>query len=229
MGNDKYINYYIETLTATMTDCVIRNVSMQANAKITDEVVKEQIEKIDVLTKSNDELKQVIEELKQNNNKVDNEVIQNLKVKVAESELNVSNLTNQLTELNNKYRDYDSVRNQATHVDTFKSELIRAREETNKTRGELEVKINSLISENNGKIEALNGQHEKNISLLIQKHETEKSVFNSKVEELVSKIEYLQLPPAKRKKIDELNKEATPTVLTDLVGVDGVIKDGGTF
>ena len=229
MGNDKYINYYIETLTATMTDCVIRNVSMQANAKITDEVVKEQIEKIDVLTKSNDELKQVIEELKQNINKADNETIQNLKVKVAESELNVSNLTNQLTELNNKYRDYDSVRNQATHVDTFKSELIKAREETNKTRGELEVKINSLISENNGKIEALNGQHEKNISLLIQKHETEKSVFNSKVEELVSKIEYLQLPPAKRKKIDELNKEATPTVLTDLVGVDGVIKDGGTF
>ena len=229
MGNDKYINYYIETLTATMTDCVIRNVSMQANAKITDEVVKEQIEKIDVLTKSNDELKQVIEELKQNINKADNETIQNLKVKVAESELSVSNLTNQLSELNTKYRDYDSVRNQATHVDTFKSELIRAREETNKTRGELEIKINSLISENNGKIEALNGQHEKNISLLIQKHETEKSIFNSKVEELVSKIEYLQLPPAKRKKIDELNKEATPTVLTDLVGVDGVIKDGGTF
>jgi chromosome segregation ATPase len=202
---------------------------MQANAKITDEVVKEQIEKVDVLTKSNDELKQVIEELKQNINKADNETIQNLKVKVAESELNVSNLTNQLTELNTKYRDYDSVRNQATHVDTFKSELIKAREETNKTRGELEIKINSLISENNGKIEALNGQHEKNISLLIQKHETEKSIFNSKVEELVSKIEYLQLPPAKRKKIDELNKEATPTVLTDLVGVDGVIKDGGTF
>ncbi len=229
MGNDKYINYYIETLTATMTDCVIRNVSMQANAKITDEVVKEQIEKVDVLTKSNDELKQIIEELKQNINKADNETIQNLKVKVAESELNVSNLTNQLSELNTKYRDYDSVRNQATHVDTFKSELIKAREETNKTRGELEIKINSLISENNGKIEALNGQHEKNISLLIQKHETEKSAFNSKVEELVSKIEYLQLPPAKRKKIDELNKEATPTVLTDLVGVDGVIKDGGTF
>lgn len=229
MGNDKYINYYIETLTATMTDCVIRNVSMQANAKITDEVVKEQIEKVDVLTKSNDELKQIIEELKQNINKADNETIQNLKVKVAESELNVSNLTNQLSELNIKYRDYDSVRNQATHVDTFKSELIKAREETNKTRGELEIKINSLISENNGKIEALNGQHEKNISLLIQKHETEKSAFNSKVEELVSKIEYLQLPPAKRKKIDELNKEATPTVLTDLVGVDGVIKDGGTF
>jgi hypothetical protein len=202
---------------------------MQANAKITDEVVKEQIEKVDVLTKSNDELKQVIEELKQNINKADNETIQNLKVRVAESELNVSNLTNQLTELNTKYRDYDSVRNQATHVDTFKSELIKAREETNKTRGELEIKINSLISENNGKIEALNGHNEKNISLLIQKHETEKSVFNSKVEELVSKIEYLQLPPAKRKKIDELNKEATPTVLTDLVGVDGVIKDGGTF
>lgn len=229
MGNDKYINYYIETLTATMTDCVIRNVSMQANAKITDEVVKEQIEKVDVLTKSNDELKQIIEELKQNINKADNETIQNLKVKVAESELNVSNLTNQLSELNTKYRDYDSVRNQATHVDTFKSELIKAREETNKTRGELEIKINSLISENNGKIEALNGQHEKNISLLIQKHETEKSAFNSKVEELVSKIEYLQLPPAKRKKIDELNKQIEPEIVTDPGELSSPIKDGGSF
>jgi len=56
MGNEKYLNYYIETLTTTMTDCVIRNVSMQANAKITDEVVKEQSEKLDALVKSNAEL-----------------------------------------------------------------------------------------------------------------------------------------------------------------------------
>ena len=56
MGNEKYLNYYIETLTSTVTDCVIRNVSMQANAKVTDEVIKEQGEKIESLLESNAEL-----------------------------------------------------------------------------------------------------------------------------------------------------------------------------
>jgi hypothetical protein len=36
MANEKYLNYYIETMTTTLTDCVVRNISMQANAKITD-------------------------------------------------------------------------------------------------------------------------------------------------------------------------------------------------
>ena len=36
MNNEKYLNYYIETLTATLTDCVVRNVSLQANAKVTE-------------------------------------------------------------------------------------------------------------------------------------------------------------------------------------------------
>lgn len=229
MANEKYLNYYIETLTATMTDCVVRNVSMQANAKITEDVVKEQQGRIENLVKENDELSQVVEQLKQNNDKVDSDTIQNLKNRVLETESVVTKLTGQLTELGNKYRDYDSVKNQATHVDTFKMELIRAREETNKVRGELEAKLNSSISEAVGKVDALTEQHEKSIKSLIQNHETEKSVLNSKVDELVSKIEYLQLPPAKRKKIDELNKEDTTTILTSLVSVDGVIKDGGTF
>ena len=35
MGNEKYLNYYVEVLTNTMTDAVVRNISLQANAKIT--------------------------------------------------------------------------------------------------------------------------------------------------------------------------------------------------
>ena len=60
MGNEKYLNYYIETLTATMTDCVVRNVSMQANAKVTEEIVNEQ-------TKLIDELQNELQVLKENN------------------------------------------------------------------------------------------------------------------------------------------------------------------
>lgn len=241
MGNEKYLNYYIETLTTTMTDCVIRNVSMQANAKITDEVVKEQGEKIEALVKLNNELQETIQSLKQANAANENNVIQELRNKLGEKEQLVAQQSNDINELRNKhskeleelttkFRDYDSVKNQATHVETFKSELIRAREETNRVRTELENRINSINAETNGKISGINEENEKNVRLLIQKHETEKSNLNNKITELTEKIEYLQLPPAKRKKIDEqLNREVVSTTITGLVDTEGVLKDGGTF
>jgi chromosome segregation ATPase len=241
MANEKYLNYYIETLTATMTDCVVRNVSMQANQKITDDVVKEQSEKLEALARSNNELQSLIEELEQANASNENNVIQELRNKLDEKEklvskqsTDINELANkhrvELEELNTKFRDYESVKNQATHVETFKGELIRAREETNRVRTELENRINSINAENNGKIDGINQENDKNVKLLTQKHETEKSNLNDTIKSLTEKIEYLQLPPAKRKKIEEqLNKEVAPTAITSLVGADGELKDGGSF
>ncbi len=229
MANEKYLNYYVETLTSTMTDCVIRNISMQANAKITDEVVKEQSEKIDALVKSNLELQKTIQDLKENSESNQSKAVQELENKLSESEKLVTKLSADVNNLNSKhrteidelitkFRDYDSVKNQATHVETFKGELVRAREETNQVRSEFEVKMN-----------ALNVQYENNVNSLIQKHEIEKSEYNNRIDELLAKIDYLQLPPSKRKKIDELNKEVEPTTLTSLIGTNGPVKDGGTF
>jgi DNA repair exonuclease SbcCD ATPase subunit len=240
MANEKYLNYYIETLTTTMTDCVVRNISMQANAKITDEVVKEQSEKIDALVKINGDLQNTIKELQETNASNESTTVQELKNKLLESEKLVTKLGNdinesnskhrtEIDELTSKFRDYDSVKNQAGHVETFKGELVRAREETNQVRSELESRINALASENTGKINALIEQNDRTVKELIQKHETEKSEYNNKIDELIAKIDYLQLPPAKRKKIDELNKEVVPTTLTGLIDTDGPIKDGGSF
>jgi hypothetical protein len=108
--------------------------------------------------------------------------------------------------------------------------LIRAREETNRVRIELENVINFTKAENNGKINGITEQNENNVKQLIQKHETEKSNLNNKIAELVEKIEYLQLPPAKRRKIEEqLNKEVVSTNIISLVDTESVLKDGGTF
>jgi len=241
MGNEKYLNYYIETLTATMTDCVVRNVSMQANQKITDEIVKEQTEKIEALAKLNEELQEAVQQLKLANSTNESSVVQELKNKLNEKEQLVSKQTNDINELNNKhrveleelntkFRDYDSIKNQAIHVETFKSELIKAREETNRVRSELENRINSINAETNGKIQGISEENEKNVRMLIQKHETEKINLSNTITSLTEKIEYLQLPPAKRKKIEEqLNKEVVSTTITSLVGVDGELKDGGSF
>jgi hypothetical protein len=222
MGNEKYLNYYIETLTSTVTDCVIRNVSMQANAKVTDEVIKEQSEKIDALTKLNADLQKSVQDLKNINTSNESAVVQDLKNKLVESEKTTNNLRNDINELTTKYRDYDSIKNQSTHVETFKSELIKAREETNRVRTELETKVNSLVSENAGKISALTEQHDKDIARLNEKHDKQ-------VKELTDKIDYLQLPPAKRKKIDELNKQIEPEIVTDPGELSSPIKDGGSF
>ncbi len=225
MGNEKYLHYYIETLTSTVTDCVIRNVSMQANAKVTDEVIKEQSEKIESLLESNAELKKAVQDLKNLNSTNENAVVQDLKNKLGESEKLATNLRNDINEMTTKYRDYDSIKNQSIHVETFKSELIKAREETNKVRAELETKINSLVSENAGKISALTEQHDKDIARLTEQHD-------KKVNELTDKIDYLQLPPAKRKKIDEAKAAQTVVVsaeLEELVVSDEIIKDGGSF
>ena len=182
MGNEKYLNYYIETLTSTMTDCVIRNVSMQANAKITDEVVKEQSEKIDELVKVNSDLQTSIQNLKNANITNENNTINQLNQKVSDLENKLTSQKQEHDELINKFRDYDSVKNQATHVETFKSELIKARDETNRVRTELENRINSINAETNGKISGINAENEKYVGQLIQKHETEKAGLNNKIE-----------------------------------------------
>ncbi len=108
-------------------------------------------------------MKKAVQDLKNLNSTNENAVVQDLKNKLGESEKLATNLRNDINEMTTKYRDYDSIKNQSIHVETFKSELIKAREETNKIRAELETKINSLVSENAGKISALTEQHDKDI------------------------------------------------------------------
>ena len=208
MENEKYVKYYIEILTNTMNDCVLRNVSMQANAKITDDVVKEQAKKIENLSSSLKEYEEAFNKLKQEQSANENTTIKNLKEKSDQKDVEMAKLQNQLNELMNKYRDYDSVKSQITHIDTFKSELIKAREEILRNRNE----------------------HETEIGVLTKKHEEEKLQLKKQLDDLDAKIEYLQLTPAKRKKIDELNKGASIVSVVETANDDGVAtKDGGSF
>ena len=170
MSNENYVNHYVEILTSTMTDAVIRNISLQANAKISESVIAEQQGKIDKLN----------------------------------SEINtIESLQSKVHELNGMKAEYENIKHQANHVDTFRSELIKERELHQQTRNDYELKIQEL-----------NGN------------------YDLKIQELNEKIEYLQLTPAKRKKIDDSKltpivevTEGTPT----LFNIDTTIKDGGSF
>ena len=176
MENGNYVNHYVEILTATMTDAVVRNISLQANAKVTDEILNEQITVIE-------NLKQEIENL--NNGKSSNEI--NLKQTINEHLSKISNLEKQLNNINNLKSEYENVKHQVQHIDTFRNELIKEREEHQKTR----------------------------------------SGYEKAIKKLNDQIEYLQLSPSKRKKIDEAN-EVKQEVKTESKTKEE-IKDAGTF
>ena len=172
MNNEKYLNYYIETMTATLTDCVVRNVSLQANAKVTEEVINEQSKLIEELRLSSEQKNnsdvQLIDELRNENGK----------------------LNNTINQLNIFKKQYDDVKNQVNHIETFRNELIKSRKETEDVRSEM----------------------------------------SKVIDELNSKIDYLQLTPAKRKKIDSLNKpEETNTIIEVFSEPFSKAEDGGTF
>lgn len=204
MANEKYLNYYIECLTSTMTDCVVRNISMQANAKITDDVIQEQSKKIEDMLSVLNEKQKEIESFKTNKINNENNLINDLNNRVNQKDSEITRITNEINELKNKYKDYDNIKNQATHVDTFRKELVKSREETNNLRDD----------------------YEKKIDVLIKKYDKEKEVFKKQILDLNAKIDYLQLPPAKRKKIDGLNKEV---VVSPAIETGDVSEDGGTF
>lgn len=231
MGNEKYLNYYIETMTSTMTDCVIRNVSMQANAKVTEEVIGEQTSKIEGLTKALNEHQLMLKEIEDRNSANESSIIQDMQNKLNDGNNQIQKLQSDLNDLNSKYRDYDSVKNQATHVDTFKNELLKAREETQNVRGELQRKLDELTSTSTNRLNELSNElatkHKNEIESLLNKQKEESLSVDKKVAELLAQIEYLQLPPAKRKKLDELNKQES--VVTQIVDTDSTVKDGGSF
>ena len=174
MSNENYVNHYVEILTSTMTDAVIRNISLQANAKISEGVIAEQQGKIDRLIS---EVKNYTDNINGTNEQHRN---------------TIESLQNQVNELSGMKAEYENIKHQANHVDTFRNELIRERELHQQTRNDYDLKI----------------------------------------KELNEKIEYLQLTPAKRKKIDDSKVAPTVEVIEEtltLFNIDTTIKDGGSF
>jgi chromosome segregation ATPase len=150
MSNQNYVNHYIDILTGTMTDAIIRNVSLQATAKINEEVLNNHQNELEQLRNGN---------------------------------------VGQISQLNN---EITSLRQQLDHLDTFRNELIRERVEHDKT----------------------------------------KSNYEETIKGLKDRIEFLQLTPAKRSKIEAKTiklPEPEPEVFEPAIELVTTTKDGGSF
>jgi DNA repair exonuclease SbcCD ATPase subunit len=222
MDNQKYLNYYVEILTGTMTDAVIRNVSLQANARVTDEVLKDQVKRNEDLIQQVDNLNDQIKELKLTNEQSENQRIADLENKNKGHLDRIGDLEKQLNDLNRIQNEYDNVKNQVSHLESFRSELVKTREE-NKT---LQQTNNDIISKMQTDQDAL-------VKKLVEEHELI-------IKKLNEKIDYLQLTPAKRKKVDaekalvveQIKADLNVTPKAKIFKVEPpamVVKDGGSF
>jgi chromosome segregation ATPase len=211
MSNEKYVNVYVETMTNTLTDAIVRNISLQANAKINEDIIKDQSERIGQLENLVNQttegqgaeietLKGIIEEMTTvvndtNKIKSENESIKSVLNGHLET---IGQLNKKVAEFETLKSEYENVKHQVNHVDTFRNELAKERDAHEATRIELLNRINDLENEHNDVVSTLNDQ-----------------------------IEYLQLTPAKRKKIDEM--KSTLVDIDDSNKSNKVTKDGGSF
>ena len=131
MSENNYYNYYVETLTNTMTDAIIRNVSLQASVKVNEELVKEYDETIQLLDAEIGKLNEQLENEREVKNQSENSRVRELENQVLElnSELNV---------LRNMKKEVEDNKHQIQHVETFRKELLLSRKENEELKKEIE-------------------------------------------------------------------------------------------
>lgn len=201
MGNEKFVNYYIEGLISTLNDCLVRNISLQANDRISKEIIEGHSTKIESLNGTVGALSVDLENAKKQQSDSNNERYQNLENSIKDHLNTITKLNGEISQLNTMKSEYENVKHQVQHVDTFRTELTKTREELNNVRNEYEKKIVDLNSS-----------------------------YELQIKELNEKIDYLQLTPAKRKKIEEVKKETVDTPTIDVFSSsEDILKDGGSF
>lgn len=138
--SEKYLNYYVELLSSTVNDVVLRNISLQANSRISEDVIAEQQQQIQDLTAKSE----------QASNSINNSIAEHKNV--SENYQNtINDLNSKINTLNQLASEYENSKHQIAHVDTFRNELIKARKETEDMKDYYE----NIISELNDKIKYL--------------------------------------------------------------------------
>jgi len=223
MGNEKFVNYYIENLITTMNDCLIRNISLQVNERISKEAIEDQVKAIENLKDTIGSLQKENQSLQDSKQVSDQEKYQNLENSIREHLNTIKGLNEQIAEADKLKNEYENVKHQVQHVDTFRNELTKTREEFDRSKNEYENKINDLKNNYENTIRDLKNGNENAIRDLKNGHE-------NVIKELTDKIDYLQSTPAKRKKLDDDKVSVTPTENTlEVFTKSDITKDGGSF
>jgi chromosome segregation ATPase len=205
MSQEKYVEQYLDILTKTMQDSIIKNISLQANLKVTEGIMKELQESSSSTIKS---LQTKVDELtvaittsqKELASFKDSRIITE-NAKVQQLQTTVDDLRKKLIDYEMIKKEYEEVKHQVQHIDTFRNELSKTRDELQNIGNVHKIEIEKIKSE-----------------------------YENTIKELNDQIIYLKLTPAKRKKIDEAKAaQENSLVEEEPVVTDEIIKDGGSF
>lgn len=131
MNDDRYINHYLKVVNSTLSESVLRNVSLQASANFIDEVFGEmQAEK--------EALRSELQAMGEKLNKI-----------ISERDSTAEQKKKQSEEFAKSKNEVGHIRQQLSHMETFRSQLIES-EKTIRAKDaeieELKKKIESLQS-----------------------------------------------------------------------------------
>ena len=222
MNNEKYISYYMESLTNSLNDCFAKNLSMQANARISDEVILEQSKLIEELQRYS----QIGENEKAGN-------IASLNGIVEEKNRIINGLNSELERLKAVESHYENIKHQLNHLESTRNELVSAREQHH-------IEISTLKENHQNEISKLNADNDSKlleISTLKENYQNEIFQLNtnhqSKLLEISKQIETIKTPSAKTKKkvveVEPKAEEVKKVTLSLVKPIDDAIRDGGSF
>lgn len=184
MNNERFFNHYVEILNSTLHDALGKNIVFQAQAKIASE-------DIESLTSTLKELKEELTEY--------GDLRQNIESKNLE-------FSKKCLELKDALDERDLARQDASHIETFKNELLLARNDVAKLTYEKELLIKN-ISDVESLEKELNIANEKNLE------------YKLEIKELKEEIKYLKMTPAQRRKYDAKKLQQNEVIS----------EDGGSF
>jgi hypothetical protein len=200
MNNEKYINYYIETLTASLNECIMRNLSLQANAKVTDDIINEQSKMIGELESYRDR------SVNSGNQQIEILVAQNL-----EKDRIISGMNNEMDRLRVVEQHYEISKSDSRHLETTRNELLRARED------------------HRNELSSLATAHENKVSELTTTYEDKVSKLENKLSELVKTPAKPKKKNDEVKNVPEIKKVNLSIVSNTLETPMEEIRDGGSF
>jgi hypothetical protein len=128
-SNEKYINYYVELLGSTLNDAVLRNISLQANAKLSQDVLQENKDR-------EQELLAQINDLTNNRSEQEKKYVE----EIAALNTALFEVQSKLDGLNQSKVEYDNAKHQLAHLDTFRNELIKSQKELGELKNQLTEK-----------------------------------------------------------------------------------------
>jgi len=263
-AEEKYFNYYVETLTQTLNQQILTNVSASAKAKVNSEILqnwqkeneslKQQLAEVNSQSiVSQEDLKKQIEQLKVSTESTQtaresqkNAEIERLKVTINGKDEQIRSINEDKDEQirNITIKKDEQIRNitnskdeQIRNVTVSKDEQIRnINSDKDEQIKRLQSDVNRLsgIATEYDRVKNQVNHMETFKSELIKERTAHKETidnYNSQIEELNNRIEYLQLTPAKRKKVNEIKivPNDEPVLETSSDNLDTTIKDGGSF